>query len=151
MQLKKETISVSYCMCYRIFKQTSMQSWKYVCVIPRTFIQPILMITFVNVIFQLIIHDMPTWCNIALNTNLVIISSNVEFSKYKPVSLFKLIHLIAMTFNSSSSPIKRNSNMANTFNNDEISPLFVFIIFSVFYIMVRKGNQLIVSFIDVGQ
>ena len=32
------------------------------------------------------------------------------------------------------SPIKRNSNTKNTFNNDEISPLLVFIIFeSIFH------------------
>ena len=41
--------------------------------------------------------------------------------------------------------------MANDFNNDKIIPLFVFIIFSVFSIMVGKGNQFIVSFIFVGQ
>ena len=51
----------------------------------------------------------------------------------------------------SSSPSKRNSNMANTFNNDEIIPIFVLIIFSVCSIMVIKWNHLIVYFIDVGQ
>ena len=40
-----------------------------------------------------IIHDIPTWYNIVFNTNLVIISSNVEFIKYKPVSFLQLIHL----------------------------------------------------------
>ena len=34
--------------------------------------------------------------------------------------------------------LQRNSKMANTFNNDEIIPLFVFIIFAVCSIMVKK-------------
>ena len=41
--------------------------------------------------------------------------------------------------------------MGNTFNNEGISPLFGFRIFAVFSVMVRKGNHLIVSFIEVGQ
>ena len=70
--------------------------------------------------------------------------------------LLQLLHLIAMastTFFSSLclSSNKRNWNMANTFNNEGSSPLFGLRIFSVCSIMVRKGNQLIVSFIEVGQ
>ena len=37
--------------------------------------------------------------------------------------------------------LQRNSKIANTFNNDEIIPLFVFIIFAVCSIMVRKVNH----------
>ena len=42
--------------------------------------------------------------------------------------------------------------MGNTFNNDVIiSLLFVFVRTAVCSIMMRKGNQSIVSVIDVGQ
>ena len=98
-----------------------------------------------------IIHDLPTWCNLAFNTNLVIIYSDVKVFKYKHVYFLKLILLIAMDSNLSLSPIKHNSNMSNTLNNEVILPLFGFIIFAVCSIMVRKRNHLIVSFIVVGQ
>ena len=94
-----------------------------------------------------IIHDKPTWCNIALNTNLEIISSNVIIHKYKPVSFLQLIHLIATTPTLSISLIKWNSNMAETFNSEVISPCFGFIIFSVCSIMARKGSHWIIYFI----
>ena len=120
-----------------------------------TFIQPILMITFFHLyfisFFELIIHNIPTRCKIAFNTNLVIISSNVEVPENKPVSFLQVIYLLSMTSKCYLSPIKHNSKMANTLNNDTISPFFVFIIFAVCSIMVIKGNQLIVYFIDVGQ
>ena len=41
--------------------------------------------------------------------------------------------------------------MANIFNNDDISPLFSCILFSVCSIMLRKGNHWILFFIGVGQ
>ena len=41
--------------------------------------------------------------------------------------------------------------MANTFNNEVIGILFSLRMFTVLYIMVIKGNRLIVSFIEVGQ
>ena len=88
-----------------------------------------------------IIHDIPTWCNTAINTNLVIVSSNVEVTKYKPVYFLQWIYHIYMAYTLSLSSIKRNSNMTNNFNNEEISPLFGFIIFSVCSIMARKGNH----------
>ena len=74
-----------------------------------------------------IIHNIPTWWNISFNTNLVIISSIVEFLKFKPVSLLQLIHLIAIIsttspYFSSLSPNKNNWNMANTFKNEGIIP-----------------------------
>ena len=67
-----------------------------------------------------------------------------------------MIHLIAITLTTFSSSYylssnKRNWNISNTFNNEVISPLFGFIIFAVYYIMVRKGNHLIVYFIEVVQ
>ena len=110
---------------------------------------------FISLLDQ-IIHDIPTWCNIAFNKNLVIISSIVEFIKYKPVSLLQLIHLISIistTFPSSSSLLsnKRNWNMENTVNNEVISPLFGFRIFAVCSTTVIKGNHWIVSFIEFGQ
>ena len=98
----------------------------------------------------MIIHNIPTLFNISFNTNLVIISSNVEVPKNKPVYFFKLIHLISMTYKCSLLPIKRNLNMANIFNNDKIIPLFVFIRFSVCSVMLRTENQFIVSFIDIN-
>ena len=100
---------------------------------------------------DLIIRDIPTRCNIAFNTNVVIIYSNVEFYKYKPVSFLQLVHLIAMKSNVSVSPIKRNSKITNTFNYEGIIPAFVFIIFALYYIMARKGNYSFVSFINVSQ
>ena len=86
----------------------------------------------------------------------MIISSIVVFLKYKPVYSLQLIHLIyiiSTTFTSSSclSSNKSSWNMADTFNNEVISPLFEFVIFAVCYIMVIKGNQWIVSFIEVSQ
>ena len=56
-----------------------------------------------------------------------------------------------MTSKTYLSPIKRNPNMAKLFNNDRVSLLFVFVRFTVCSIMVRKGNQSIVYFIDIGQ
>ena len=41
----------------------------------------------------------------------MIISSDVEVPKYKPVSFLQLIHLIYTTYTLSLSSIKRNSNM----------------------------------------
>ena len=41
--------------------------------------------------------------------------------------------------------------MANIFNNDDISPLFYYILFAVCYIIVRKENHWIVFLIGVGQ
>ena len=98
-----------------------------------------------------IIHDIPAWCNILFNTNLVNISSHVEVPKYKPVYFLQLIPLIATASTLYLSWIKINTNMENTFNNEVIIPLFGFRIFSVCSIMVRKGNHWIVSFIVVGQ
>ena len=99
----------------------------------------------------MIIHDIPTWCNITFNTNLVTIYLNVEVPKNKPVYFLHLMHLIAMTPKFALSQIKRNLNMSNTFNNEVIIPLFVFLILAVRSIMARNVNQSIVSFIDVGQ
>ena len=100
---------------------------------------------------DLIIHDMTTWFSIALNTNLVVIYSNVEVLINKPVGFLQLVHLISMASNLSLSSIKRNSNIANTLNNEGIIPLFGFKILAVYSIMVRKGNQSIVYSIVVGQ
>ena len=41
--------------------------------------------------------------------------------------------------------------MENIFINEGTSPLFGFIIISVFSIITKKGNHQIVSFIEVGQ
>ena len=98
-----------------------------------------------------IIHNIPTWCNIAFNTNLVIISSNVEFIKYKPVYFLQCIHLVDMASTSYLSPFKRNWNMKKNLNNEEIIPLSGIRIFAVCSIMSRKGNHCIVYFIEVGQ
>ena len=111
----------------------------------------ILSISYLISFMELIVHDIPKWNKISFNTNLVIISSYIEVPENKHVSFLQLIHLIAMTSKCSLSPIQRNSNMSNNFNVDKISPLFVFIRFSVCYIMARKGNQSIASFIDVGK
>ena len=100
---------------------------------------------------DLIIHDISAWSNIAFNTNLMIISSNVEFNKYRPVSFLQLIHLIYMQSSFYLSPIKSNPNIANAFNNEGIISLFGFIILAVCSIMTRKGNHWILYFIDVGQ
>ena len=70
----------------------------------------------------------------------MIISSNVYLFKYKPVSFLQLIHLIAMTYNFSLSPIRQHSNIENDFNNKGIIPLFGPIIFALCYIMARKGK-----------
>ena len=46
---------------------------------------------------ELIIHDIPTWCNISFNKNLVTISSYTQVklvSEFKPVSLLQWIHFI---------------------------------------------------------
>ena len=72
------------------------------------------------------------------------------------MSLLNLIHLIAMEPTTLSSSLclssnKRNWNTANNFNNEVISPLFGFSIFAVCSIMAKKGNQWIVSFIEVVQ
>ena len=81
----------------------------------------------------------------------MIIYSNVEVPKYKLVSFLQLIHLIDMACTLYLYSIKLNSNMANTFNNEGICPLFGFIILAVCSIMAIKGNHRIVSFIEVGQ
>ena len=98
-------------MCYKIFKHTSMQPLTYVYVMPRTFIQPILMITFVYFIFHFIVGaDYPLHTDMMQNSikkNLVIISSNVEVPKNKLVSFLQPIHLIDMTSKCSLPPIKR--------------------------------------------
>ena len=98
-----------------------------------------------------IIHDIPTWCNIIFNKNLAIISSNVQFIKYKPVSFLQLIHLIAIISTSYLSSNKSNWKMEKTLNKKLISHLSGFRIFAVCYIMARRGNQGIVSFIEVVQ
>ena len=87
---------------------------------------------------ELIIHDIPTWCNIAFNTNLVTISSYTPVklvSESKPVYLLQLVRLIDKTPNSLFPRLKRISNMANIFNNDDIIPLFFCILCSVCSIM----------------
>ena len=116
----------------------------------------ILSISYNIYLLDQIIHDIPTWCNIAFNTNLVTIYSIVVFLKYKPVSLLKLIHLISISpttfpYSFCLSSNKRNSNMENTSNNEGTSPLFGFRIFTVCSIISRKGNRWILYFIEVGQ
>ena len=98
----------------------------------------VLSISYFISLLDLIIHNMHIWCDIAFNTNLVIIYSNVEVLKYKPVSFLQLIHRIDMASNLSPSSIKRKSNMTNTFNNELISPCFGFRILAVCSIMVRN-------------
>ena len=107
----------------------------------------ILSISYFISLLDMIIHDIPTWCNTAFNTHLVIISSNGEVLKNKPVGFLQLIHLIAMASNLSQSSNKRNSNMANTLNNEGIIPLFGFRILVLCSLMARKVNHWIVSFI----
>ena len=132
-------------MCYKNFKQTSMQPWPDGCFIPsKIFNQSVLLPLFISYNIYLlwqIIHDVPTWWNVAFNTNLVIISPNVEVPKYKPVYFLQLINLMALASSLYLLSIKRNSNMANTFNNEGISHLCGFRIFAVCSIMVRKGNH----------
>ena len=72
------------------------------------------------------------------------------------MSLLQLLHLIAMAYTTFSSSEfwswnKRNWNMEKTFNNRVIIPLFGLMVFSICSIMARKGNQLIVSFIEFWQ
>ena len=110
----------------------------------------LLSISYFIYLLEQIIHNIPTWCNIVFNTNLEIISSNVNVVKYKPVSFLQLIHLIDMTSTLFLSSIKLNSNMENTFNNEVIIPCFVFITFALCSIMVVKGDHIILSFVDVG-
>ena len=103
-----------------------------------------------------IIHNIPTWYNTSFNTNLVIISSSIEFLKYKLVSSLLLINLMDIIstnfpYSYSLSSNKLNWNMSNTFNNEVVSALFGFRIFTVCSIMVRKWDHWIVSFIEVGQ
>ena len=89
----QEIISIGSCMCYKISKKTSMQPWTYGCVWSRV-------------------------RNLRWTTNLVTIYSNIEVPKYKPASFLQLIHLIDMASNLYPSSIKRNSNMAKTFNEN---------------------------------
>ena len=110
------------------------------------------LISYNILLLEQIIHDIPTWCNIAFNTNLVIIPSIVVSFTCNPVYLLWFIHLIAIESTTSPSSLrlssnKRSWNMANNFNNEGISPLFGLSIFVVCSIMVRKGNHWIVSFI----
>ena len=97
-------------------------------------------------LLDLIIHDIPTWWNIAFNTSLVTISSYNQVklvSKSKPVSLLQLIHFIDKASKSSSQKIKRISNMEDIFNNDDIRPWFSCILFALCPMMARKGNHCI--------
>ena len=132
-----------------------MQPWTDVCVIPRTFIQPILMVTIVNFIFHFFVGDkyprhdhMIQYC---IQHKFRYHFPNVEVLKYKPVPFLPLIHLISMASTLSLSSIKFNSNMANNFNTEVVRLCFGFIIFVVCYIMVIKENHWILSFILVGQ
>ena len=147
-----DIISVGSCMCYKIFKQTSMQPWIDGCVIPRNFIQSILMITFFYFIFNLIvIYDYPRHTHMIKYCIQNKSSDNFfyifQFLKNKPVAFL----LIAWASNLSLSSIEINSNIANAFNNEGVIPLFGYRILAVCSIMVRKGNHWIVSLIVVGQ
>ena len=75
----------------------------------------------------------------------------LKFLRVNLLFFLQLIHLIAMASNLSPSSIKCNSNIVNNLNNELIIPSFGFRIFSVCFVMVRKGKYWIVYFIVVGQ
>ena len=107
-------------------------------------------------LFEEIIQGKPTWCNTVFKTNWVIIYLTFPPFKYKPVFLWKFLHLIDIAFTTFSYSLylpknKRIWNIAKTFNNEGICDIYISLIPAVFSIMERRVNCWIVSLILIGQ